>query len=213
MLNPDFLIRRVASNTRLPHLLAWLTVVVLLSACDTPPAPHPEQVTPMAATSSAKQIPVAVATPLVDPADAAARHTLSYHAALLQLNAGDLAREQGKHGDGRASAQQAVDLALVLGLTRAPGDLQRAQNLLKQVLANPHTEAQAWREPAQLLLSRYTDQRQLEEQVERLNQQLRDTQRDHQRKLDQLNDKLEALKSIERSLTSRPAHPAVPVKP
>lgn len=167
----------------------------------------------MAASSNAQQTAVPASAPVVDPANAAARHIVFYHAALLQLNAADLTRELGKHGDGRASAQQTVDLALVLGLIRAPGDLQRAQNLLKQVVANPHTETQAWKDPAQLLLSRYTEQRQLEEQVERLNQQLRDTQRDHQRKLDQLNDKLEALKSIERSLTSRPTHPAAPIKP
>jgi cell division septum initiation protein DivIVA len=50
---------------------------------------------------------------------------------------------------------------------------------------------------------RYADQRRLEDQVERQAQQMRDNQRDNQRRVDQLNEKLEALKAIERSIGSR----------
>ena len=82
-------------------------------------------------------------------------------------------------------------------------ELVRAQELLARVLGNP--EAQALHPLARLLASRYGEQRRLEEQLEKQNQQLREVQR----RLDQTNDRLEALKAIERSLTSRqPAAPA-----
>lgn len=149
--------------------------------------------------------PVTVYVPLVEPADANARHLLAYQDRLSQLSPGDLAQEVARLGDGSASPQAAMDLALALGQTRGNGDLARAQGLLDQVLRNTTPETQAWHPLARLLQVRYAEQRRAEEQAERLNQQLRDSQRDNQRKLDQLNEKLEALKAIERSLNSRPA--------
>ncbi|OIQ89748.1 hypothetical protein GALL_283640 [mine drainage metagenome] len=140
--------------------------------------------------------------PLPEPEDMAARHLLAYQAVLLQMSTAELSREVTRLGDGSASSAATMDLALALRFTRANGDLVRAQGLLERVLNN--SSAEAWHGLARLLSTRYADQRRLEDQVERLNQQLRDTQRDNQRKLDQLNEKLEALKSIERSLNSRP---------
>ena len=83
-------------------------------------------------------------------------------------------------------------------------ELLRAQELLGRVLGNASAEAQALHPLARLLAARYGDQRRLEEQLERQTQQLHDLQR----KLDQTHERLEALKAIERSLTSRP--PAAP---
>ena len=57
-------------------------------------------------------------------------------------------------------------------------------------------EAAAWAPWARLLAGRAAEQRRLEEQFDRLAQQLRDSQR----RIDQLSEKLEALKAIERSL-------------
>ena len=48
------------------------------------------------------------------------------------------------------------------------------------------------------------EQRRLEDSLERQSQQLRE----HQRRIDQLNERLEAMRAIERSLTTRP--PAAP---
>ena len=147
---------------------------------------------------------VYVPAPLM-PADTAARHLLAYQDAVSRLNPADLSRELGRLGDGSSSAQSTMDLALALGYTRAPGDLAKAQSLLDQVMGNPSPQAQAWHGLARLLTSRYAEQRRVEELAERANQQLRDAQKDNQRKLDQLTEKLEALKSIERSLNSRNA--------
>ena len=53
----------------------------------------------------------------------------------------------------------------------------------------------------QLLSSQYAELRRQEESIDKLNGQLRDAQR----RIEQLNEKLEALKNIERSLSVRPA--------
>jgi hypothetical protein len=145
-----------------------------------------------------------VYVPEVEPADQAARRLLAYQERLAPpLNPQTLGGELARLGDGGASPQAAMELALLLGSTRAPGDLARAQTLLDGVLRNP--DAAPWHALARLLAARYAEQRRAEEQAERLAQQLRDTQRDNQRRLDQLNEKLEALKAIERSLNTRPA--------
>jgi DNA repair ATPase RecN len=67
-------------------------------------------------------------------------------------------------------------------------------------LANNSSEAQALHPLARLLASRYNELRRADEQLERQNQAVRDLQR----RLEQTNERLEALKAIERSLTSRP---------
>jgi uncharacterized coiled-coil protein SlyX len=147
---------------------------------------------------------------MLAPEDLAARQLLAYEATLAKMNPAEWPKEAGRLGDGGASLDDTVKLALVLAHTHASGDLARAQGLLDKVLGNTSVEAQAWHGIARLLASLFTEQRRNEEQIDRLNQQVRDTQRDSQRKLDQLNEKLEALKSIERSLNSRLPTPAVP---
>lgn len=114
-------------------------------------------------------------------------------------------------GDGRASPEQSVELAWLLSLMRT--DTARALELLQGVLQRTDPEARAWQRPAWLLKSLLSEQRRLEEQLDRLNTQLRDHQRDNQRRIDQLQEKLEALKSIERSLNQRGAPPAAPARP
>ncbi len=176
-----------------------------------PPAPVQTYVPPPAPPAP----PVTIYVPVVDPTDQAARLLLAYQERLAQLgppgpsNAQLLAPELQRLGDGSASPQAAMELALLLGGTRTPGDLQRALALLEAVQRNP--EAAPWHGLARLLATRYAEQRRSEEQAERLAQQLRDAQRESQRRLDQLNEKLEALKAIERSLNSRP--PAAPALP
>ena len=71
-------------------------------------------------------------------------------------------------------------------------------------LANPDAQAQVLHPLARLLAARYGEQRRIEDLLEKQNQQTREVQR----RLDQTNERLEALKAIERSLTSRPPAPA-----
>ena len=106
-----------------------------------------------------------------------------------------------------------MDQALALSMTHNPGDLARAQALLDQVLHNNAPQADPWRSLARLLAYRLGEQKRSEDAAERGAQQLRDAQRDNQRKLDDVNSKLEALKAIERSLNTRQLPAASAPKP
>jgi hypothetical protein len=64
------------------------------------------------------------------------------------------------------------------------------------VIADPSPDAQALQPFARLLLAQIADQRRADEQAERQAQQLREAQR----RIEQLNDRLEAVRAIERSL-------------
>ena len=96
-----------------------------------------------------------------------------------------------------------VQLSLVLSQLRQLPELIKAQELLARVLANASLDAQPLHPLARLLAFRYGEQRRLEEQLEKERQQTREVQR----KLDLTNERLEALKAIERSLTTRPPPP------
>ena len=122
---------------------------------------------------------------------------LAYAERVRQMPAPELNQEISRQTDSGTPTAQ-LQLSLVLSQLRQLPELVRAQELLARVLGNP--EATPLHPLARLLASRYVEQRRLEEQIERQTQQLRDTQR----RLDQTNDRLEALKAIERSLVSRP---------
>lgn len=96
-----------------------------------------------------------------------------------------------------------VQLSLILSQLRQLPELIKAQELLARVLANASPEAQPLHPLARLLAFRYGEQRRLEDQLEKERQQTREVQR----KLDQTHERLEALKAIERSLTTRPPPP------
>lgn len=172
------------------RFLSALAVSLLLGAC-AQPKPEIREV----------RVPV----PEVLPADAAARQLLAQHERLLKLSAAELGQEVAPREDAKLTPAAATQLALALALHRGNGDLARAQGLLDQVLRDPTPEALPWQPLARLLQGRLAEQRRLEEQIDKLNQQARDSLRDNQRRLDQLNEKLEALKAIERSLNTRPA--------
>ncbi|WAC74206.1 hypothetical protein OU995_05630 [Roseateles sp. SL47] len=149
------------------------------------------------------RVEVPVQVPTVSPADAAARHLLAYHDRIRQMGTAELAQELLPRDDANLPAATAVPLALALMTNHAPGELARAQNLLEQVLRQPDTGD--WKPLAQLLLDRLVEQRRLEDQADKLNQQRASLQQ----RLDQANQKLEALKAIERSLVApRPGAPS-----
>ena len=110
-------------------------------------------------------------------------------------------------GEANVPASQ-VQLSLVLSQLRQLPELIKAQELLARVLANASPEAQPLHPLARLLAFRYGEQRRLEDQLEKERQQTREVQR----KLDQTSERLEALKAIERSLTTRPPAPPAPAQ-
>ena len=173
---------------------AALLALAALAGCST------QQQAPLA---EIREVKVPLRVPVIEPTDAAAREFLAYSDRLRQLSGAELQQEVTRLGDGSASPLAAIQLALALGQTRASGDIARAQALLDSIQRTPAPEYEPWQALARFLSMRYADQRRLEDQVERQAQQMRDNQRDNQRRVDQLNEKLEALKAIERSIGSR----------
>ena len=124
---------------------------------------------------------------------------LAYADQVRAMQGGELAQEIARMNEASTPDDQ-LRLAIALIQTRQLYDLVRAQELLQRVLANTSNGARNLHALARLLAARFTELRRVEDQLDRQSQQLRDLQR----RLDQTNDKLEALKEIERSLTSRP---------
>jgi hypothetical protein len=194
-------------------LLASLTATVL-AACSTTTAPGPvcqtEDETPSTGTepsvmaspqptTSALVAPTSPATPITNQAVA---RMLAYAERVHLMSPAELSQEATRLGD-RASPIEQMQRSLVLSQMLLLPELIRAQELLARVLANNSMEAQSLHALARLLAARYGEFRRLEDQLEKQTQQTREVQR----KLDQTNERLEALKAIERSLTSHPPAP------
>lgn len=187
---------------------------LLLAACTlVQPAPAPVPPPPPAPAPVPPPPPPPPPAPQVDPADAAARRLLAYHEQLRQMSPAELGQELTRmNALVAANAQSAspsvvLELSLALAQSRNNGDLARAAALLDPIVKSSNPDLAPWQPLARLLSARFIEQRKLEEQLDRMGAQLREVQRN----LTQTNDKLEALKAIERSLTARP--PAAPVKP
>lgn len=172
---------------RLPAIL--IIPVLLLSACaSVAPAP------PAVALCPPAPLPALVAEPAVN-------ELLSYQAGLRQLPAAELGKALLELNRQDGSAFTTLRRAMLLAALRGPGDLGRAQALLDGVAQAPAPDERQLKPLAQFLSASYADARRQDEAADKLNQQLREGQRRHE----QLNDKLEALKNIERTLSVRPA--------
>lgn len=200
-----------------------------LAACVTPPHPAP-LAPPAVAPAPAPVIRVrpVEAEPIAPATQPALAFTprgtapvdamLAYADKLRPLGTPELATEIARLGDpGDAPAVQ-MQLALVLAQTRVPADLARSLGLLQRVIANPAPDAQPLQPLARVLAARYLEQRKVEDDRDRQAQQARDAQR----RIDQLNDRIEALRAIERSFarptSAPPVHtnggkPAAPTTP
>lgn len=196
-----------------------LVVPVLFAACSAPPKPPPEAVAvvPAPPPPPPPVMPVEAEpmAPATQPALVFTQLTQGPVAALLAyadrvrpLGGNELAGELARLGDPGETPLTQMQVALVLAQTRVPADLARALGLLQRVVANPSSEAQPLHSLARTLAARYVEQRRVEDDRDRQAQQLRDSQR----RIDQLNDRIEALRAIERSF-SRPnaSPPAAPV--
>ena len=209
-LKTEFTLPRTATKA-IGGLLASAALVVL-AGCSSGPARHGAEVTANGLTTpsplAAKAAPPVPSASAADaPAQDAALRLLAYADRLRLMPAAELGPEVARLGEASTPAAQ-LQLALALGQLRQLPELVRAQELLARVLGNAGAEAQALHSLARLLAARYGEQRRVEEQLEKQTQQVRELQR----KLDQSNERLEALKAIERSLTSRPAAPAPPAR-
>lgn len=187
-------------------LCACLAVAAAVAACAAPPA------VPQVVRIVVEPPPASPGPPAPAPSPAPATETaevLAYADRVRALPPNDLAQEVARLGEPPEAPVQALQQAVALAQTRVPANTARAQSLVQRVLAQTGAQAQALQPLARLLAAQINQQveaRRLEEQVERQNQQLRDSQR----RIDVLNDRLEAVRAIERSLPSRPAASAPP---
>jgi hypothetical protein len=206
----EFSLPRMTTSLQAIGGLLASAALAVLAGCSSVPVRHGAGVTadvpavpsPLAATA---RPPVPPASAAEVPAQDAALRMLAYADRLRLMPAAELGPEVARLGEASSPAAQ-LQLALALGQLRQLPELVRAQELLARVLGNDN--AQALHSLARLLAARYGEQRRVEEQLDKQTQQVRELQR----KLDQSNERLEALKAIERSLTSRPAAPAPPAR-
>jgi hypothetical protein len=174
----------------LPCLLPLLPLLLAACAQRQPSAPALPPLPPPAAPAQL--------TLLVAPQDEVAP-LLAYHQSLRRMTQGELLKELSGLSLQHKTPKVLLQSAMVLSLTRGNGDLARAQAQFDMVATAPEPEAQGLRQLAQLLSAQCSDTRRLIEDSERLRAQLRD----NQRKTEQLNETLEALKEIERGLPAR----------
>lgn len=207
-------------NAAHPLRVAGFAAVLVLSlaACSTAPAapestdngsvPTPLKSPSVVAAPSPTATPVLTApveTPSVisaetPPVPDVITALLSYADRLHALSPTDLAAEIVVQGDPGNVALRQMQLALALMHLRQPADTARSLGLLQRVITHTGPESLPLKPLARLLANRLMDQRRLEDAAERQAQQLRDSQR----RIDQLNERLEAMRAIERSLTTRP---------
>jgi hypothetical protein len=161
-------------------------IVLALSACAVPP-------------------PASVAEPAVltpAPAISIVDTLLAYHRSIDAMSQPDLAKELSGLSRAPVSAATEVRKAMVLGIQRqdATARLARAGSVLAGVLLMDDADAVALRPLVEWMMTNNTELRRLALSGERQAQQLKDLQR----RFDQLNEKLEAMKRIE---SSQPASP------
>ena len=178
-------------NHLLPVLLSLsLTACVLNSPMPDPPLP------------AAPPPPVVeVEAPPPPPPPDEVGPLLSYHQSLRRMSQGELVKELSGLGLQQRSPRVAIQMGMVLMLTRGNGDLARAQALLDSVATSADTGAGPFRLLAQVLSSNCAETRRLSDHADKLALQ----QKDNQRRIDQLNEMVEGLKTIERTLPARPA--------
>ena len=197
------------------HAAALALAALLLGACTTAPPSleppvqtartnEPPMTAPMAASPDAAApsllpaLPVLPRPPKPRTPDATAT-VLAWADRAHTLGNTELIQEISRLNDlpdSQRSATTDLQLAIALGLTKVPSDLPRAQALVQKVQAASTDEAQALQPLARLIGARLAEQKRLEELLDKQATQMRD----QQRRLDQLNERLEAMRAIERSL-------------
>ncbi|WP_148714678.1 permease [Chitinolyticbacter meiyuanensis] len=164
----------------------------LLSACQLlqPPPPHTPVPTP---------VPTPEPVIYVEEVPNAVDEVLGYAARVRGLANGDLAKELAALAGEPVDPANTIKRALLLA--RSHGELPRAISQLDLVIKSVDPDAAAFKPLAQLLQSQWQERRKLEDQADKLAQQLKD----EQRRADEATTKLEALKKIENTLPARPS--------
>ena len=207
------------SSTAALLVTAALAAPLWLAGCTVPPkappatvdvhteANAPPQGAVPASPPTVMPVEVEPTPPATQPASIFTLITQGPVAAMLQysekvrgMSGNELSAELQRIGDPADSPTTQMQVALVLAQTRVPADLARALGLLQRVSTSNASDAKPLQPLARTLAARYNEQRRVEDDRDRQVAQLRDAQR----RIDQLNDRIEALRAIERSF-ARPA--------
>lgn len=186
-----------------------LLASVMLAACVTLPAPVQEvRAAPMAEEKIVK----------VD--ETAMLPLLGYHQLLHRLSPRDLARERTMLTAIPQTPSAHIRMAMLLGQTNGPQDLARALGLMEGVLKSTDPAASSLHPLARVLSIQYNERLRMQTQSEKLqmqnekfviqNGQLDQQLKESSRRNGELQEKLNALADIERSLPVRPANGQTP---
>ena len=162
-------------------------LLILLAGCAAaPPAATPSAVMPAA--------PAAVSD------DAGALPALAYYQMLQRMTPAQINRERMVLAALPPTPNTQVRTAMVLGHPRGQQDLTKALALLEGVLKSADPAAPGLHSLARLLADNYIERQKFETQLDKQGQQLKDSQR----KAVELQEKIDSLAEIERTLPQRP---------
>ena len=157
-------------------------LLILLAGCAaTPPAVVPAA--PAAVSDDAGQLPV-----------------LAYYQMLHRMTPAQINRERSVLAALPPTPNNQVRTAMVLGHPRGQQDLAKALALLEGVLKSADPAALGLHPLARLLADNFAERQKLETQLEKQGQQLKESQR----KAVELQEKIDSLAEIERTLPQRP---------
>ena len=178
------------TTMRVPRCWAMIGMVNLLVACTTLAPPEESEHEPPS--------PPEITQPQVN--ETAMLPLLGYYHLLQRMTSAELTRERQMLARIPASPSVQVRQAMLLGMPRATTDLPRALSLLEAVQRLHAPEAASLHPLARVLSTQYQERIKLETQNDRLTQQLKESER----KRYELQEKIEALTDIERSIPIRP---------
>lgn len=176
------------------------------------PAPATDSGMPTAPALAPSTPPSLVRAEPSNAAEAqAAARLLRYADRVRGLTPAELALEIAALGDPGQVPERQLQLSLALLQMNQPVETARALGLAQRVANSLSPESAALKPLARLLAQRLVEHRKIEETLDKQNAQLRE----QARRIEQLNDRLEAMRAIERSINARPpaAAPRAPVTP
>ncbi|MGB7502051.1 MAG: permease [Azonexus sp.] len=178
-------------NSSLPGArFRWMAIrgsifalAVLMAGCVATPPAVPPAAPPVTASEDAGPLP-----------------TLAYYQMLQRMTPAQVNRERMVLAALPPTPNTQVRTAMVLGHPRGQQDFTKALALLEGVLKSTDPGSVSLHPLARLLADNYSERQKLETQLEKQGQQLKDSQR----KTVELQEKIDELADIERTLPQRP---------
>lgn len=177
--------------------IACCAAILLLSAC----AVGPDAGAPAAAADTPCAAPVADDVSSIDKSLSiiqalSINKLLAYQASVHQLGPSELGKSL--RTEAQPGFEAALRRAMLLGARRSTGDLGRAQILLDGVLQSRAFDARYLKPLARVLAGHHADLRRQDGELGQLGDQVREARRRN----GQLEEQLDALKNIERTLSA-----------